>query len=229
MTRRRGGDQTIPRPDTWRAGEPPRWFDHDLSVLSDFDDVVDRVSRRSFDDHVSHVELNQEWVRSSRPSAVLIALVDGDEGPSVVLTRRADHLRNHRREISFPGGRMDPHERAHQTALREAHEEIGLDPADVTIVGGMAPITTFVSNSFISPVVGVVAGRPNLVPHEAEVARVMTVPLGELARPDTYSNEWWVTPRGEVNIHFFHLDDETVWGATARMLHQLIDVVTGPD
>ena len=229
MTLRRGGDQVIPRPDSWRAGGEPAWLSRDLSVLHQFDEVVERISTRSFEDHVRHEELNQEWVRSSRPSAVLIALVDAPEGPSVVLTRRAEHLRNHKREISFPGGRMDPDELAHEAALREAHEEIGLDPAVVTIVSGLAPITTFVSNSFINPVVGVVAGRPSLVPHEAEVARVMSVPLHDLARADTYRNEWWTTPRGEINIHFFHLDDETVWGATARMLHQFIDIVTHGD
>lgn len=229
MTVRRGGDQVIPRPGTWRAGDEPLWLSRDLSVLTRFDAVVERIAARSFEDHVQHAELNQEWVRTSRPSAVLIALVDDDDGPSVVLTRRAEHLRNHRREISFPGGRMDDGEMAHEAALREAHEEVGLDPASVSIISGLAPITTFVSNSFINPVVGVVEGRPQLVPHEAEVARVMNVPLHDLARADTYRNEWWNTARGDINIHFFHLDDETVWGATARMLNQLIDVVTRPD
>ena len=228
MTVRRGGDQHIPRPESWRTGDDPSWFSRDLSVLRGFDEVVGRISSRSFEDHVRHAELNQEWVRSSRPSAVLIALVDDHDGPSVVLTRRADHLRNHRREISFPGGRMDEGEDPHRAALREAHEEVGLDPSLVTVVSGLAPITTFVSNSFINPVVGVVEGRPSFVPHEAEVSRVMTVPLHDLARADTYRNEWWDTQRGAINIHFFHLDDETVWGATARMLHQLIDVVTSP-
>ena len=228
MNRRRGGDQVIPRPVSWRDGGTPEWIDRDLSVLRNFDDVVARVRTRSFDDHVRPAELSQEWVRSSRPSAVLIALIDEDGAPSVVLTRRADHLRNHRREISFPGGRMDEGESAHETALREAHEEVGLHPEGVSIVSGLAPITTFASNSFINPVVGIVSGRPVLVAHEAEVARVFTVPLHDLARPDTYRNEWWETPRGEINIHFFHLDDETVWGATARMLHQLLDVVTRP-
>ena len=229
MTIRRGGDQVIPRPDAWRPGVEPQWLSRDVSILARFDDVVERISARSFEDHVQHAELNQEWVRSSRPSAVLIALVDDVDGPSVVLTRRAEHLRNHRREISFPGGRMDEGESPRDAALREAHEEVGLDPASVSIISGLAPITTFVSNSFINPVVGIVEGRPRLVPHEAEVARVMSVPLHDLARADTYRNEWWNTARGEINIHFFHLDDETVWGATARMLNQLIDVVTRPD
>jgi hypothetical protein len=61
-----------------------------------------------------------------------------------------------------------------------------------------------------------------------EVARILSTPLHDLVREDTYRNEWWTTPRGEINIHFFELDDETVWGATGRLLHQLIDAVTTP-
>ena len=71
-----------------------------------------------------------------------------------------------------------------------------------------------------------VEGEPSLRADPGEVARIMTVPLHNLARTDTYRNEWWSTDRGEINIHFFELDDETVWGATGRLLHQLIDAIT---
>lgn len=64
------------------------------------------------------------------------------------------------------------------------------------------------------------------MPDSGEVARIFTVSLQDLVRPDTYRNEWWLTPRGEINIHFFELDDETVWGATGRMLTQLLDIIT---
>jgi len=98
----------------------------------------------------------------------------------------------------------------------------------VTIIGTLEPIATFVSNSHITPVVALVDGEPALRADPGEVARIMTVPLHNLARPDTYRNEWWSTERGEINIHFFELDDETVWGATGRLLHQLIDAITTP-
>lgn len=171
-------------------------------------------------------EMSHDWVTTSRPSAVLIPLLLEDGLPSVVLTRRADHLRNHRGEISFPGGRMEGDEVPHETALREAHEEVSLVPDIVSIIGTMDPIATFVSNSHITPVVGHVTEQPRLTADAGEVARVFTVPLVDLVASDTYRNEWWTTPRGEVQIHFFELADETVWGATGRLLHQLLDVVT---
>lgn len=193
---------------------------------------MEEISRRLYL-HVSldkpaNLDLNQEWVVSSRPSAVLIPLLVTNDGPSVLLTRRADHLRSHKGEISFPGGRMELTETPHETALREAHEEVALPHDVVTIIGTLEPIATFVSNSHITPVVALVDGQPSLCADPGEVARIMIVPLHNLARTDTYRNEWWSTDRGEINIHFFELDDETVWGATGRLLHQLIDAITSP-
>jgi 8-oxo-dGTP pyrophosphatase MutT (NUDIX family) len=121
---------------------------------------------------------------------------------------------------------MEPNETPFHTALREAHEEVALPHHAVTILGTLEPITTFVSNSFITPVVGIVDGIPDLAADPGEVARIMTVPLHELARADTYRNEWWATERGDINIHFFELDDETIWGATGRLLHQLLGAIS---
>ena len=81
------------------------------------------------------------------------------------------------------------------------------------------------SNSLIVPVVGLVNGSPSLTAQASEVARILIVPLAELAHPDSYRNEWWTTPRGDLNIHFFYLHDETIWGATGRILRQLFDVL----
>lgn len=207
-------------------GDAPPWMSRDLSVLSDAHEVRSRLDHRLSKDSASLPSLSEDWIATSRPSAVLVPLLTESETPSVVLTRRADHLRNHKGEISFPGGRMEKDELPHQTALREAFEEIALPYEAVTILGHLDPIATFVSNSHITPVVAHVEGQPVLVPEPGEVARVFTVPLIELAHADTYRNEWWTTPRGDISIHFFELDDETIWGATGRLLHHLIDVVT---
>lgn len=226
MNRRPGGNQNIPRPEKWRAGDAPSWSSHDLSLLHDFAQVQERMHSHIQAQEGVAVPFTEEWLSTSRPSAVLIPLVDTSDGPSVVLTRRADHLRNHKGEISFPGGRMETDELPHHTALREAHEEIGLPHEVVSVLGTLPPIATFVSNSHITPVVGTLSHLPALVADPGEVARVFTVPLHELARDDTYRNEWWVTPRGEINIHFFELDDETIWGATGRLLYQLVSALT---
>jgi 8-oxo-dGTP pyrophosphatase MutT (NUDIX family) len=187
--------------------------------------VLSRVSSHVVNRNEDSSEMSQEWVATARVSAVLVALVDHVDGPSVILTRRTDHLRNHPGQISFPGGRVEESESIHAAAIREAHEEIGLDPQHVHIIGELDPLTTFVSNSLIIPVVARIDGQPTFTLQEEEVARVLTTPLHDLAREDTYRNEWWSRPQGDINIHFFELDDETVWGATGRILRQLIDVV----
>ena len=229
MTRRSGGAQHIPRPAQWIPGPEPTWRTRDLSILDNLDGVVARlVDARPATALDSVDELSQQWVADARASAVLIPLVDHEGVASVVLTRRADHLRNHRGEVSFPGGRVEEGETTWEAALREAREEISLPSAAIEPIAQLSPLTTFVSNSLITPVVGRVVGRPDLVPDPAEVARVFTVPLADLVREDTYFSERWSSHRGDIDIHFFHLDDETVWGATARMLHALIDLVTAP-
>jgi 8-oxo-dGTP pyrophosphatase MutT (NUDIX family) len=139
------------------------------------------------------------------------------------------HLRNHRGEISFPGGRMEPGETPADAALREAWEEVALNPAGVTVHGQLDHMSTVVSQSYIVPVVASVTERPSLVAHPGEVDRIMWVPLAELASSDTYREEWWGTPPTDRPIFFFDLDDETIWGATARMLHQLLRLAHGVD
>jgi 8-oxo-dGTP pyrophosphatase MutT (NUDIX family) len=160
-----------------------------------------------------------------------------EEGEArVVLTRRAAHLRSHRGEVSFPGGRLDGSETPEQAALREAAEEIGLDPAPVELLGRLTAVTTFSSGSTITPVVGALPARPRLVASPTEVEHVFDVSLAELADPSVFREEWWTVPgRGPsvadagggvadaaFPVWFFELPDDTVWGATARMLVDLL-------
>lgn len=166
---------------------------------------------------------------NARPSAVLVVLADGPHGAEVLLTRRSMQLSNHRGEISFPGGRLDPGETYEQAAVREADEEVGLSPSLVSLVGRLQPIATYVSRSWIVPVVARVAERYELQGQPDEVDRVLWLPLRDLTLPGTFREEWWHTVQGERPLFFFELDDETVWGATARMLHQLLRVAHGID
>lgn len=167
-----------------------------------------------------------------RASAVLVALTDGADGAEVLLTRRSVALTSHRGEISFPGGRVDGGETFEAAALREAHEEVALDPSAVQLGGRLDPISTMVSRSFIVPVVGAIDHHPVLHPAADEVERIIWVPLAELTRLDTFREEIWNFGGERRPIFFFELDDETIWGATARMLHQLLRValsVDGPE
>jgi 8-oxo-dGTP pyrophosphatase MutT (NUDIX family) len=219
---RRGGDQVIPRPTSWRMGAAPAWAGlHDGTQPVPTSAVLGAVRARGNGAPIDPV------LHDARPSAVLIALWDGPTGAEVLLTKRSWQLRNHRGEISFPGGRLDPGETPVEAALREAHEEVGLDPAGVRVVGELDHISTVVSKSYIVPIVAELSERPDVAPMTGEVDRVLHVPIAELYRPDTYRQEIWWRPPTEWPIHFFELDDETIWGATGRMLVQLLSLAVG--
>lgn len=162
-----------------------------------------------------------------RISAVLVTIADGPDGAEVLLTRRSESLNSHRGEVSFPGGRIDPGETFEAAALREAHEEVALDPEDVELNGRLDPISTMVTRNYIVPVIGTVGRRPTLHPAAHEVDRIFWVPLTELARADTFREERWPIDDSHRPMFFFELDDETIWGATARILHQLLRVALG--
>jgi 8-oxo-dGTP pyrophosphatase MutT (NUDIX family) len=215
---RAGGKQIIPRPSSvWvRPNNPFRSLDH--SVLRSTEQLVACVER--FAGVVGEVEVPT----GAKASAVLVAVFDGDRGPEVVLTRRSEQLTNHKGEISFPGGRIDEGETAVEAALREAREEINLDTIALTVVGQLGAFSTYVSSSHIVPVVAHLHKAPNLDARNDEVDRVFSVPLIELVRDDTYAEEHWGEAPNAYLLHFFHLDDETIWGATGKMLHQLINI-----
>jgi len=210
--RRAGGRQRIPRPAVWSADDAAPW---PLGGMPSMSDLVAPLSEAAAPIAPAFSE--------AKISAVLVALFDGPAGAEVLLTRRSMQLRHHRGEISFPGGRLDPGETPLDTALREAHEEVGLDPAASTIVGELSHLNTVVSKSYIVPIVARLDARPDLVAQTMEVDRVLWTPISELTRPGTYHVETWGNPPLDRPLHFFELDDETVWGATA---HMLVDLMT---
>jgi 8-oxo-dGTP pyrophosphatase MutT (NUDIX family) len=153
----------------------------------------------------------------------------------VILTRRALSLRHHKGEIALPGGRCDEHESAVATALREAHEEVGLAPSLVTPLAWLSPLVSFASSSAIWPVVGTLKERPLFAINEAEVDRVFTVALKDLVAEGAFVEERWrrSEPRlgadadGSFAIYFFKVPGDVIWGATARVLTELLCHVTG--
>jgi 8-oxo-dGTP pyrophosphatase MutT (NUDIX family) len=215
---RAGGDQRIQRPaDVWvRPTNPFAQVNH--SSLRSTPELLGRLQR-----FANAVEQTPPPA-GSRASAVLVPIFDGPSGPEVVLTRRSQVLTSHKGEVSFPGGRVDAGETFIQAAIREAYEEINLEPSHVQVIGEMNALSTYVSNSHIVPVLAYLETPPSMTAVNAEVDRVFSVALTELVRDDTYVEEHWGTPPNQHQIHFFHLDDETVWGATGKMLHQLINI-----
>ena len=216
---RSGGAQNILRPETARVINENPFAGLNVSALSALNslEIVSGAIAKFRPD--SHLQKPQAM---ARPSAVLIGLFQSARGVEVILTRRSHQLTNHRGEISFPGGRLDEGETAIDAALREMQEEIGINPSEARVIAELSAISTVVSNSHIVPIVARFVERPKMQPMNSEVDRVFTVPLSELIRSDTYSQEHWKFPDRELQINFFYLDDETIWGATARMLLQVM-------
>lgn len=217
----RGGPQEIPRPVDHAPGRPAPWA-HLHAEQRRPDLATVRVRVEAFGP-----ALRVGGPGTGRSSAVLAALYDGDDGPTVVLTRRAQHLRNHRGEVSFPGGRQEPDETLVEAALREACEEVGLPRRGLEVVGELDHLSTFSSQSAIAPFVAVLDHVPELEPNPAEVERILRVPLAELLLPEVFREERWRLPSADRPIYFFELVGDTIWGATARMLRQLLAIVTG--
>ena len=169
-------------------------------------------------------------VASIRPAAVLIPLFEEDGETRVVLTRRSSSLRSHTGEVAFPGGRIDPGEDALGAALREAYEEVELASSAVEIVGQLNPLTTVGRPALVTPFVGSLAGRPVLRPNPAEVELAFDVALTDLTADGVHTMEVWNHPnRRDHHVHFFDLPHDIVWGATARLLFDLLTLVIGRD
>jgi len=160
-------------------------------------------------------------------AAVLVGLVERDAGLTVILTRRSDALRTHSGQVALPGGRCDLGETAWQTALREAEEEVGLDPAYVDLVGLMTPYRTG-TNYVITPVVGFVRPGFTLTPNPDEVADIFETPFGFLMDPSNYEERELQTADG-VTRRFYAAthEDRYIWGVTAFMLRSLYERLYG--
>ena len=219
----RGGPQRIPRPRSNRPGARAPW--HGAAPEGAGPTLAQVRAALAAAGPGRRAPAEQEGARAA---AVLVPLYEHEGSVWVILTRRAAHLRAHQGEVSFPGGSRDGDEPLERTALREAEEEIGLDPALVELVGELDHLSTITSGSFIVPFVGIVEGRPpGLVANPDEVAHILHVPLAELLAEDVYREELWGFDDDERPIFFFELVGDTVWGATASMLRRLLALVLG--
>ncbi len=153
-------------------------------------------------------------------AAVLVGLYEDEMGDvRVILTKRPETMPTHAGHISFPGGRPDPEDSGVvATALREAEEEVGIDPTTVEILGYLPEIHTVEYQLLVVPVVGRLAGVPHLRPSEREVARILLPRLADLAEPESWRSERW----GDRLIWFYEIEGEILWGATAHMMRNLL-------
>jgi len=164
-------------------------------------------------------------------AAVLVPLLAVDGEPSLLFTRRSNELPHHQGQVAFPGGRHEPEADADlvATALREAHEEVGLDPADVRLLGALDDIETMATRFIITPVVGVVPWPYAFEPCPREVDAIFTVPLRALAAPGAERRETWDFGGRAVAVDTYPVDGHVIWGATQRITRNLLYVLASLD
>ena len=203
---------STPRPSVSKPSDPlvarvAAVLARDLAPSSDFDLNADRPR-----------------LTSDRQAAVLLPLMPRGETFHLVLTKRSAHLRAHPGQIALPGGRLDPGETHLQAALRESHEEIGLDPAGVEILGTLPGHST-VTGFEVTPFVGIIPADTSLDAMTAEVAEVFTVPLAQVLDPASFRIEGRVWNGLQRRYFTVPVGPWYIWGATARILKQLADGV----
>jgi 8-oxo-dGTP pyrophosphatase MutT (NUDIX family) len=239
--------QTLPEPDDIQAGAHAPWSALPLSERSGLTlELVEtrlRAALRHVDNSVIPGDPRATAVADieggpiTRRSAVLVALFEEAGETHVILTRRSFSLREHRGEIALPGGRSDGDETPIETALRETREEVGIEESAVRVVGWLSPIVTLALGSAIWPVIGFLNERPIMQTDPAEVDRAFTVPLTELLADGSFLEERWRRERprpgadadGYFPIYFFRVPGDLIWGATARVVTELLCLVTGVD
>ena len=163
------------------------------------------------------------------PAAVLVPMLSESDGWHLLFTRRNSDLPEHSGQVSFPGGRMDQHDKnATDTALREASEEIGLNPMDVTVLGSLPPLRT-ITNYIVTPIVGTVPTPYQFIIAPDEVSRVFTIPVRWLANRQNYNIHYRNLPGHQEPlsiIYFNEYDGELLWGASARIVVSFIKYLT---
>jgi 8-oxo-dGTP pyrophosphatase MutT (NUDIX family) len=164
--------------------------------------------------------------KKCREAGVLVLLHPDAHGAAcVVLTVRPPEMKAHAGQVAFPGGRREEGETLEAAALREAHEEVALDPADVDVLGPLTPLYVPPSRFCVYPFVAVAHGIPALTPMEAEVAEILRVPLAALFDPANTGVGTWDTVHGLSDVPYFLAGPHRVWGATAMMLAELRTLV----
>jgi 8-oxo-dGTP pyrophosphatase MutT (NUDIX family) len=159
---------------------------------------------------------------TARHAAGLLLLFPVDDLAHLVLTVRADTLERHGGQVSLPGGVVEPGESVEQTALREAHEEIGLNISAVKTLGALTPIDIHVSGFRLHPIVGTMDERPALFASDGEVARVLEIPIAALMNPRAFAWRTMARNGEEIRVPTLHAEGAEIWGATAMVVSEFL-------
>jgi 8-oxo-dGTP pyrophosphatase MutT (NUDIX family) len=170
-----------------------------------------------------------EVENSSIKAGVLLLFYPFKDKLFLVFTCRTENVDFHKGQISLPGGRQEPEESLEQTALREAQEELKIDPDSVRILGRLTPLYIPPSNYCIYPIAGFAETRPDFQPAAQEVAEVLEIPLKHFLDSENTHKETWVIRGGEVEVPFYLFRGHKIWGATAMVLAELVEVLKRGD
>jgi 8-oxo-dGTP pyrophosphatase MutT (NUDIX family) len=166
----------------------------------------------------------------ARAAAALLLLYPHNDTVNITLTVRGSELRNHTGQVSFPGGRVDEGETVEQAALREAYEEVGVDPRTIEVLGRLTPLHIPVSRYILHPIVAFTEIRPAFQRAEWEVARIIEAPVPVLRDGSAIKRERRTRQVNgqtiEVDVPFYDIDGEKVWGATAMVLAEFCALVS---
>jgi 8-oxo-dGTP pyrophosphatase MutT (NUDIX family) len=161
---------------------------------------------------------------TSLKAGVLLLLYPRNNSLHLVLTRRTDRVDFHKGQISLPGGKREEGEGLEDAALREAHEELEIDPDTLSILGMLTPLYIPPSNYCIYPVVAFSPNQPDFHPSQVEVAEVLEIPLDHLLGPQNMQREMWTIRDTEVEVPFYAFDKHKIWGATAMVLAEFLEI-----
>ena len=202
------------------------------------DPVIDRITSRLLGtppQPAAASELVPDWApvrpfdRPPMRAAVLIAIVERPEGPTVLYTERSPDLRAHSGQVAFPGGKIDPSDHdAADAALREAYEEVALDPAEAQVLGFM-PVYFTGSNYLITPVVATVRPSRPFVPNPGEVHSVFEVPLARILNAESYAHVRVKRGGEEHQTWKIDHDGHVIWGITANLTRMFRDLASEED